>query len=106
MDEGLAGKAAGLRDLAAGLRITGETGEQALLLAMIDVLDDLARAIEGAEARSQSIHGQPDDGVLTSHCPNCGNVIKLDIGDIHGGGSAVCDKCHEIIGVISDDMPM
>ena len=104
MAEGLAAKVEGLRRLAASLPVTGETGEQSLLLAIIGVLDDFARAIDAVTERAPSSNMRPDDGVLTSHCPNCGNIINLDIGDIHGDGSVVCDKCHEIIGVISDEM--
>ena len=103
MYERLKGSVAGLRRLAADLSITGETKEQTLLLAIIDALDEFARAIESPEPAGLT-SGHPDAGVVTSQCPNCGKTISLDITGIRGDGTVICDNCHEIIGVISDSI--
>ena len=95
MAENLGGSVGRLRALAGSLRINGDTAEQSLLLAIIDALDGFAAAIDAKP-------GQAD--MLTSQCPNCGKMINLDVCNLRGDEPVVCGNCHEIIGVISDNI--
>ena len=92
MADNLSNSISKLRCLAGSLHITGDTNEQTLILAIIDVLDEFAEVI-GSESKAD---------VLSSQCPNCGKTISLDVTNLRGGEPMVCDSCHEIIGILSD----
>ena len=92
-----------LRELAGSLHINGDTGEQSLLLAIIDTLEEFAEAID-ANPESADFFCEQDTGVLISECPSCGEEIHLDFSKLQNGEPMVCDNCHEVIGVITDKM--
>jgi len=100
--ENLRGSVDGLRRMAASLRITGETGEQTLLLAIINTLSDFTEAMD-PKAEPADIPGKQHN-ILTSQCPTCGETISLDVSNLHGGEPIECNNCHEIIGVISGSL--
>jgi len=93
----LRGQVGKLRGLAASLRVNGDTGEQKLLLAIIDTLDELAGVMDD---RLNADSGQTY--TLNSQCPNCGKEISLSVSNLRGDEPVICDSCHEIIGVISE----
>ena len=96
MARDLLGNIGTLREMASDLDITGNTSEQALLLAIIDTLDELAETIGyGMDPTFE----QPSVGALFTKCPACGETISLDISTIDEIESLVCTYCHEEIAV-------
>ena len=101
MTRDLLGNIGTLREMASDLDITGNTREQALLLAIIDTLGELAETIS---YDSDPIYEQPSVGALFSKCPNCGETISLDLSTIDEIESFVCTCCHEEIAVATSSM--
>ncbi|MDR1560558.1 MAG: hypothetical protein LBS84_12875 [Clostridiales bacterium] len=93
-----------LRELALTLEITGDTNEQTLLLAIIDVLDELVDALAESNEFPELFDGQEETGILISKCPNCGEPISLDLSNPQSSEPVVCASCHEVIGVITASM--
>lgn len=91
-----------LKGLAEGMQISDATNEGKLLSAIIDVLDDMALAIDDIEEVQEQLGEQVDnmdedladverilydgededeydDGILAEvECPHCGEIIELD----------------------------
>ena len=113
-------KAAYLKGLAEGLGITADTDEGKLMLAMIDVIGDLARDIEDLEANSAQLadaiddigddmayledlcYGESDDtdGLPSctgdcSACSGCGDDIEYEV---------TCPECGSTVTVYEDDI--
>ena len=115
-------KAAYLRGLCDGLDINADTKEGKLLLAMVDVIDELAASVADLEEITDDISGELDeiaeellelDGAFDEcdcdcgdgdcncddfHyeviCPTCGDSIMVDE-DILALGSISCPACGE-----------
>ena len=93
-----------LKNMALNLGITGKTNEQTLLLAIIDALDELAKAINDSPIAAEPFNEQSYDEAIYSRCPNCGESIHIDLSNLNYDEPIVCSNCHEVIGVISDSM--
>ena len=90
-----------LRDLAANLNITGNSNEQAFLLAVLDTLDIFAETIRKNIDAMGIYDEQVSAGALFSKCPSCGETISLDLSTLYAGQSMLCTNCHEEIAVIT-----
>ena len=90
-----------LKEMASDLDITGNTREQALLLAIIDTLGEFAEIIR---FDMDPTYEQISVGALFSKCPNCGETISLDLSTIDETESLVCACCHEEIAVATSSM--
>ena len=104
MTDDLRGSVHNLRKLAKELNITGNTNEQALLIAVIDTLDKFSDAIRRGADEAELFDGQPNAGILLSKCPNCGKEINLDLSDLQNGEPIVCINCNEAIGILTGNM--
>ena len=89
-----------LRNLALNSGIS-DTKEQALLLAIIDTLNEFAKAINNISKAAEPFGEHPDDSEIFSRCPNCGKGIHLDLSNLSNEEPMVCLNCHEVIGVIN-----
>ncbi len=124
-------RAAYLRGLCDGLEIDGETKEGKLLLAMVDVIDELAASVSDLEAVADSISDELDEvaeelleleGAFDDDCdcdcgddcdcddfhyevvcPTCGDSIMVDE-DILALGSIQCPGCGEDLEFDADDI--
>lgn len=111
-------KAAYLKGLAEGLGITSDTDEGRLMLAMLDVIEDLARDIEDLESNSAELadaiddigddmayledlfYGDPEDGDETcsgncSACSGCDGDFEYEV---------TCPECGKTVTVFEDDL--
>ena len=94
-----------LKGLAENQKINGGASEQAIILAIIDILDEIAGFIDAMPESDPAIGGRPGfEGVMASQCPNCGETITINVPDPPGDESIICGSCHEIIGVLSDSI--
>lgn len=124
-------RAAYLRGLCDGLEIDGETKEGKLLLAMVDVIDELAASVSDLEAVADGISDELDEvaeelleleGAFDDDCdcdcgddcdcddfhyevvcPTCGDSIMVDE-DILALGSIQCPGCGEDLEFDADDI--
>lgn len=112
-------KAAYLKGLAEGLGITADSDEGKLMLAMIDVIGDLARDIEDLEANTSDLadaiddigddmayiedlcYGGADEGGFPacdgdcSGCSGCGDEPEYEV---------TCPECGKTVTVYEDDL--
>jgi len=107
-----------LKGLAEGMKIDDSTNEGKLLKAMIEVLDDIALAVEDIEEVQEQLEEQvdsidedleefarilfdeeEDDDVLAQiECPHCNKVFDLTEDMIDGDSDSFeCPYCHEEI---------
>lgn len=118
-------RAAYLKGLAEGLEITPDTKERKLLLAMLDLLDDLALSVADLEDETAQISEQVDmidedlsdleddyydlededddcdcgcgdEPLYEIVCPKCGDSIYVDEGMLDEG-SMNCPNCDELL---------
>jgi len=117
-------KVAYLKGLAEGMKLTPESNEGKLLLAMIDTLDDMALTVSDLEDSVAELSAQVDeidddlgsveedlygdecdcddddgdedfdDTLYEVECPSCGDVICLDEGMLEEG-EIDCPNCGE-----------
>ena len=112
-----------LKGLADGMQINDASNEGKLLKAIIDVLDDVALAVDDMEEVQEELSEQVDniDEDLADiekvvfddyeddeddeeddeepgefECPHCGETIFIDVASINGN-SIVCPHCHKEI---------
>ncbi len=106
-----------IKGLAEGMKIDDSTNEGKLLTAVIDVLDDIALAIEDVE-EIQDEMGEQVDGIDEDlaelekivyeqeddiefeeiQCPYCGEEIEVDLELIDEDAEAIeCPHCHQKI---------
>ncbi len=106
-----------IKGLAEGMKIDDTTNEGKLLTAVIDVLDDIALAIEDVE-EIQDEMGEQVDGIDEDlaelekivyeqeddiefeeiQCPYCGEEIEVDLELIDEDAEAIeCPHCHQKI---------
>lgn len=85
-----------LRGLADGLEIGQDTKEGKLLLAMLDVLEDMADAIAYMDESNDELDDS-EEYVYEYDCPNCGNSIEIDEGSMELEEQIICPKCNEPI---------
>lgn len=115
-----------LKGLAEGMQINDATNEGKLLKAMLDVLDDIALAVEDIEEVQEQLEEQidsmdedlaeiervlfdeddededdDDDNFITNvECPHCKEIIELTEEMLdHEAESFKCPKCHKDIAV-------
>lgn len=116
-------KVAYLKGLAEGLKVNEEKAEGKLLLAIIDVLDDMALSMEDLDEGMGELCEQvdeidedlgalegdfygldedddfedfDDDDVYEVECPSCGDVICIN-GDMLDDGEMNCPNCNELL---------
>jgi len=106
-----------IKGLAEGMKIDDTTNEGKLLTAIIDVLDDIALAIEDVEEiqdemseqvdgidedlaeLEKTVYEQEDDIEFEEiQCPYCGEEIEVDLELIDEDAEAIeCPHCHQKI---------
>lgn len=118
-----------IKGLAEGLNLDGSTKEGKILLAMLDVLNDIALDLEEvdedldemAEVLSDveesvfdledEVYGDDDcddedeeldDDMYEVTCPNCGNSVVVDY-DILSDGEIDCPNCGEKLEFVFDE---
>jgi len=112
-------KAAYIKGLAEGMNLDQNTNEGKLTYALLDVLTDVAREIEGLEESvsdleetvadleeniydlEEEVYGEDfedygGDDLYTITCLNCDNTISVDMSMLEDGKIA-CPNCGEII---------
>lgn len=116
-------KALYVKGLADGLKIDSETAEGKLLLALVEIVEDMAREFEevkevvtqidddiddlvdGVVALEDEVYGPEDEDGEHCHCgceddmyeitcPNCENKLEVDF-DTIAAGEIVCPNCGE-----------
>ncbi|MEG1687531.1 MAG: hypothetical protein RR185_05745 [Angelakisella sp.] len=123
-------KVAYLKGLAEGAKLSDATTEGKILMAVIDVLDDMAMTVSDVEdsvaEMSQQVdeidddlaaieeewyddegeddddEDDDDDEMYEIVCPKCGDIINLD-GDMLDEGSINCPNCGESLEFDIDD---
>lgn len=112
-----------IKGLAEGMKVDGSTNEGKLLTAIIDVLEDVALALEDQEEIQDEMSQQVDaidedladiekliydedyedeDGIEFEEveCPYCGEAIEVDIEMLDEEAEAIeCPHCHQKIEV-------
>ena len=107
-------KAAYLKGLAEGLDIDNSTKEGKLLLAMLEVIEDMADELEMLDEKqddmldliSELVEEEEDDEDLDYfeiECEKCGNVICLDEDILDSDDDIVCPVCGEVIELEIED---
>ncbi len=117
-------KVAYLKGLAEGLKINDEKPEGKLLMAIVDVLDDMALTVDdldsglgevyeivdeldqdlgavegdlyGLDDEDDDCCGGDDEDIYEVECPSCDEVICID-GDMLDKGDMECPSCGELL---------
>jgi len=114
-------KVAYLRGLVEGLGISENTNEGKIIVNIIDVLDDIVKAIAELEASQaeldeyvetleqdlsdveQRVFGFDEDeededtSYIEVECPNCGETVYFDEEIFEDEDELMCPNCHEVI---------
>ncbi|MBR6524113.1 MAG: hypothetical protein IKT39_05860 [Clostridia bacterium] len=109
-------KAAYLKGLAEGLEIDSSTKEGKLLLAMLEVIEDMADEIEMLDEKQDDMLDLISDladedcdccdddlDYFEIECEKCGNVICLDEDILVSDEDIVCPVCGEVIELEIED---
>ena len=112
-------KAAYLKGLAEGLGITADTDEGRLMLAMLDLIEELARDIEDLESNTAELadaiddigddmayledlyYGDEDDEGKTACSGDCGSCSGCDAGFEY---EVTCPECGKTVTVFEEDL--
>jgi DNA-directed RNA polymerase subunit RPC12/RpoP len=120
--ENLKEKVSYLKGLSDGLGITHDTKEGKLLIAIIDVLDDMSIAVDDLQDTQEELdeyveaidedlakleddiyeeddEEDEDDGYIEFECPNCHETVFLDEDMIDDDDVVRCPNCDEPIHV-------
>lgn len=118
-------KVAYLKGLAEGMKLDNATPEGKMLLAIVDVLDDIALTVEDLDdgftelceqvdeidedlgSLEEDCYGEDgeecdcccdddEDVTYEVECPSCGNTICIDEGMLEEG-EMECPNCHELL---------
>ena len=88
-----------LQGLVNGLELDEETKEGKVLMAIIDVLEDMALVISDLETFVDDWFQMDEDPreIYSYYCPNCGAPIEVEEETIENEQSLVCPKCGDPI---------
>jgi predicted RNA-binding Zn-ribbon protein involved in translation (DUF1610 family) len=89
-----------LKGLAEGMRIDDSTDERRLLKAIIEVLDDIALAIDDIEEVQEQLSEQVD--TIDEDLADIESIIFEDEGEEESLGEFECPHCNELIEITED----
>lgn len=116
--DGIRERVAYLRGLSDGLSIDETTKEGRLLLAIVDVLEDMAEEIDILDDEQQELdeyvnaidedlsavedeiydyedEDDEDDGYIEVECPNCNETVYIDEDALDSDEEILCPSCSE-----------
>ncbi len=103
-----------LKGLAEGLGIKEDTKESKIILAIVDVLDEFADAINDIDGSQSELsdyvedidedladledsYYDNEDDYCEIQCPNCNETIYVDRDTYSSGEGVECPNCHEMV---------
>lgn len=111
----LSERVAYLRGLVEGLKSRQDSREGKIMLGIIEVMDDITRAIEQMQSTQNEMDkyvecidqdladleceffGETPDDMLQIECPNCHDIISIETVDSIENSDIICPNCNGLI---------